>query len=876
MSTDAKPRKVEELRVVDLRAELEKRGLDKAGIKAVLIERLKKALEDDGHNADEYEFEASLVGSAGGTPKQSRKSMERDAEEDLADHVNGDSGMKEEDEEEDQEEAQEQEEAQATKENEESAEGSEEGKSQSEAKANGTKVKEVKKDWNAGKEEAEQAEASEEEVGGDEEDTRNMEDDSINLMLEDEEKMLEDELTFNEPDRHEQEDPSQRGKERSRAKEGSPSTHAGADSTSSGKKDKDLDSESQDKKECNKPKSSGDEKGKDDKPKDDRDHKTKGSSSSSTSSSGSGRNLWVSGLASSTRAQDLKSVFSKYGKVTSAKIVTNAKTPGAKCYGFVTMMSSEDATKCISQLNHTELHGRMIQVEKAKGEPGGPSRNKASSTRKPSDSKKDSSSDKKKEGEKSDGDKKDTSSDKKEGQDEKAGKEGEKKDERRSHSRDASRSSKEHDRRVARPSRSFERRPEHRGDNYKMGHQRTGRHEVLNFKQIMEERERQRLRARERIMREEERRRREDEVRQRNIERRQREEAERLLREREKLRMERERIERQKHELLRLEREHQRMEREKLEREREELRRQQMRKDELAGKGGTVNGFLFARPGEKIIRKDELAGKGGTVNGFLFARPGEKIISNQRRYEETRRSIKRPAEDRERREFFDDRKRPAPDNRSRFESSSAPQRSRNYDRSEPARFEHNHGNHSNHGTHGSHSSGGGREDMRPPGGVGGGSRYEDRREIREREDRRPVDRSGPRDDRDHRGPMPSQASRDRPRERYSGSGLGSSGGDSWRTGGGVSDSKGNFGSSSAMIGGSLGASGLSARGGDSQGWRSSSGGDRWASSSSNLGLSVSDVLRGNLSHPPQPSMSSMSMPMMSQNDRFSMSSFRKY
>ncbi|MPC12591.1 Scaffold attachment factor B1 [Portunus trituberculatus] len=508
-------------------------------------------------------------------------------------------------------------------------------------------------------------------------------------------------------------------------------------------------------------------------------------------------------------------------EVTSAKIVTNAKTPGAKCYGFVTMMSSEDATKCISQLNHTELHGRMIQVEKAKGEPGGPSRNKASSTRKPSDSKKDTSGDKKKEGEKSDGDKKDTSSDKKEGQDEKTGKEGEKKDERRSHSRDVSRSSKEHDRRN---SRSFERRPEHRGDSYKMGHQRSGRHEVLSFKQIMEERERQRMRARERIMREEERRRREDEVRQRNIERRQREEAERLQREREKLRIEREKIERQKHELLRLEREHQRMEREKLEREREELRRQQM--------------------------------------------------SNQLRYEETRRSIKRPADDRDRREFFEDRKRPAPDSRSRFESSSAPQR-RNYDRNEPARFEHNHGNYA---THGSHSGGGGgRDDNRAPGGVGGGSRYEDRREMRERDERRPVERSGPRDDRDHRGPMSSQGSRDRPRERYGGSGLGSSGGDSWRTGGGVSDSKGSFSSSSAMMGGSMGTSGLSARGGDSQGWRSSSTNDRWATSSSNMGgMTVSDVLRGNMSHQPQPGMGSMSMPMMSQNDRFSMSSFRKY
>lgn len=33
--------------------------------------------------------------------------------------------------------------------------------------------------------------------------------------------------------------------------------------------------------------------------------------------SGSGRNLWVSGLSSSTRATDLKNLFSKYGKVCS-------------------------------------------------------------------------------------------------------------------------------------------------------------------------------------------------------------------------------------------------------------------------------------------------------------------------------------------------------------------------------------------------------------------------------------------------------------------------------------------------------------------------------------------------------------------------------
>jgi len=83
-------------------------------------------------------------------------------------------------------------------------------------------------------------------------------------------------------------------------------------------------------------------------------------------SSSSGRNLWVSGLSSTTRATDLKNLFNKYGKVVGAKVVTNARSPGARCYGFVTMSTSDEATKCISHLHRTELHGRMISVEKVR------------------------------------------------------------------------------------------------------------------------------------------------------------------------------------------------------------------------------------------------------------------------------------------------------------------------------------------------------------------------------------------------------------------------------------------------------------------------------------------------------------------------------
>jgi RNA recognition motif-containing protein len=51
-------------------------------------------------------------------------------------------------------------------------------------------------------------------------------------------------------------------------------------------------------------------------------------------------------------------------QVIGAKVVTNARTPGARCYGYVTMATSDDASKCIQHLHRTELHGRMISVER--------------------------------------------------------------------------------------------------------------------------------------------------------------------------------------------------------------------------------------------------------------------------------------------------------------------------------------------------------------------------------------------------------------------------------------------------------------------------------------------------------------------------------
>ncbi|KAK3598845.1 hypothetical protein CHS0354_008587 [Potamilus streckersoni] len=178
--------------------------------------------------------------------------------------------------------------------------------------------------------------------------------------------------------------------------------------------------------------------------KEEKDAKTTKSSTAKTEKTkdekASGRNLWVSGLSASTRATDLKSLFSKYGKVVGAKVVTNARSPGSRCYGFVTMLTADEATKCIQHFHRTELHGKMISVERAKHEPGTPTSKSTPATKKAEDkkspsSKKEEAKKEEKKDEKKD-DKKDDKTDKK---DEKEVKRDDKRDTRRRESRRDSR-----------------------------------------------------------------------------------------------------------------------------------------------------------------------------------------------------------------------------------------------------------------------------------------------------------------------------------------------------------------------------------------------------------------------------------------------------
>ncbi|KAM3721237.1 Scaffold attachment factor [Dirofilaria immitis] len=79
----------------------------------------------------------------------------------------------------------------------------------------------------------------------------------------------------------------------------------------------------------------------------------------------SDNSLWIKGISPNTKAADLKALFAKYGRVLTAKIFTRRQQPSNACFGFVTMVDSASADLCIQKLHKTNVKGRPITVERA-------------------------------------------------------------------------------------------------------------------------------------------------------------------------------------------------------------------------------------------------------------------------------------------------------------------------------------------------------------------------------------------------------------------------------------------------------------------------------------------------------------------------------
>ncbi|XP_059555819.1 SAFB-like transcription modulator isoform X14 [Myotis daubentonii] len=600
-SGQAEGKKITDLRVIDLKSELKRRNLDITGVKTVLVSRLKQAIEEEGGDPDNIELTVS-------TDTANKKPTKGKGKKQEADELSGDASVEDE----------------AFVKDGEEEENEKEGSlaeadhtAHEEMEANAT-VKEAEDDNISVTIQAEDAitldfdgddlletgknvkitdsEASKPKDGQDaiaqspEKETKDYE---MNANRKDGKK---EDFVKGDPVEKEARESTKKAesgdKEKDTLKKGPSSTGASGQAKSSSKESKDSKTSSKD---------------------------DKGSTSSTSGSSGSStKNIWVSGLSSNTKAADLKNLFGKYGKVLSAKVVTNARSPGAKCYGIVTMSSSTEVSRCIAHLHRTELHGQLISVEKVKGDPSKKelkkendektsSRNSGDKKNMSDRSSKTQASVKKEEKRLSEKSEKKESKDTKkmEGKDEKNdnGSSGQTSEFIKKSEEKKRISSKSPGRMVILDQTKGDHcRPSRRG-RYEKIHGRSKekerasldkrrdkdyrRKDILPFEKMKEQRLREHLVRFERLRQAMELRRRREIAERERREReririiREREERERLLRERERLEIERQKLERERMERERLERERIRIEQERrkeaerIAREREELRRQQ-------------------------------------------------------------------------------------------------------------------------------------------------------------------------------------------------------------------------------------------------------------------------------------------------------------
>ena len=79
-----------------------------------------------------------------------------------------------------------------------------------------------------------------------------------------------------------------------------------------------------------------------------------------------GNKLYVGNLGYNVGDNELQELFSSFGTVSSAKVITDRDSGRSKGFGFVEMGSNEEAEAAIAGLNGKEIDGRALTVNEAR------------------------------------------------------------------------------------------------------------------------------------------------------------------------------------------------------------------------------------------------------------------------------------------------------------------------------------------------------------------------------------------------------------------------------------------------------------------------------------------------------------------------------